>query len=74
MRTSTRILTSFVHFLTESLSLSLIPTQNRVGIFKKIICKMQLIQWSLANLGGFPCGRVVKNLPANAEDLGIIPG
>ena len=24
--------------------------------------------------GGFPDGSVVKNLPANAEDLGLIPG
>ena len=23
---------------------------------------------------GFPCGSVVKNLPANAGDLGLIPG
>ena len=24
--------------------------------------------------GGFPCGSVVKNLPANAGDIGLIPG
>ena len=23
---------------------------------------------------GFPCGAVVKNLPANAGDMGLIPG
>ena len=23
---------------------------------------------------GFPCGSVVKNLPANAGDVGLIPG
>ena len=25
-------------------------------------------------MGGFPCGSVVKNLPANAGDVGLIPG
>ena len=25
-------------------------------------------------LWGFPCGSVVKNLPANAGDAGLIPG
>ena len=28
---------------------------------------------SRADLGGFPGGSVVKNLPANAEDTGLIP-
>ena len=23
---------------------------------------------------GFPCGAVVKNLPANSGDMGLIPG
>ena len=23
---------------------------------------------------GFPCGAVIKNLPANAGDMGLIPG
>ena len=26
------------------------------------------------NIGGFPVGSVVKNLPAKARDLGLIPG
>ena len=30
--------------------------------------------WELTYPFGFPSGSVVKNLPANAEDEGLIPG
>ena len=30
--------------------------------------------WELTYTFGFPGGSVVKNLPANAEDEGLIPG
>ena len=33
-----------------------------------------LIKVISAKLVGFPGGSVVKNLPANAEDMGLIPG
>ena len=34
---------------------------------------LSLFSISIASLG-FPGGLVVKNLPANAEDMGLIPG
>ena len=37
-------------------------------IFPSLFPDSQLILW------GFPGGSVVKNLPAKAEDLGLIPG
>ena len=30
--------------------------------------------WTNSIYQGFPCGSVVKNLHANAEDMGSIPG
>ena len=32
------------------------------------------IIWRLNNMLGFPGGSVLKNLPANARDAGLIPG
>ena len=32
------------------------------------------ITWRLNNMLGFPGGSVLKNLPANARDAGLIPG
>ena len=37
---------------------------------KKYICKATRYK---TNIQGFPCGSVVKNLPANAGDKGSIP-
>ena len=37
-------------------------------------CKMFIFYCSVAPFWGFPDGSMVKNLPANAEDAGSIPG
>ena len=38
------------------------------------LCKGNKLNIKVIKLGGFPGGTVVKNLPANAGDMGSSPG
>jgi len=41
---------------------------------KMILPSNEQICWGMCPLMDFPRGSVVKNLPANARDMGLIPG
>ena len=41
---------------------------------KMILPSNEQICWGMCLLMDFPCGSVVKNLPANAGEVGLIPG
>ena len=45
-----------------------LPTEGPLGCFKVLAVKNKTASWD------FPGGSVVKNPPANAEDMGSIPG
>ena len=47
-----------------------IDSYKKLLELKKKICKATRYK---TNIQGFPCGSVVKNLPANAGDKGSIP-
>ena len=50
----------------------LIPLSEHAYLF--YLFKIYFKIWHVVDFGGFPDGSAVKNSPANAGDLGLIPG
>ena len=55
---------------TEYIPLS----QNMLIFYEKLCIYTNIHLDSIADISGFPGGSVVKNPPANAGDVGLIPG
>ena len=55
--------------------LPLVLSPSKTTLSQSSFWKIQLSVWALLKeVGGFPGGSVVKHLPANAGDVGSIPG